>query len=313
MFGDGSMEFDHILFFADTPGLTLSGNYREFMELAGIAGKVVIADTPVRVTDLTIPGCALMHYESYSRRMRDIFDTVRHNAIEGMPSTPQPSGKVFLTRSRLKGAEAHEINLLYIDRFFQYNGFDVLSPEKMSLTSLIQRLAACSEIASVSGSLAHNFLFAPDQAGLLTIERTAANNPFQVAIALMTGHPITCIDAFRLPKIATSTGNLFLYAATPQLRRFAADRHMIPPEIPEDMSHRRRELRKYMSTYRHLYGHSTGINLWETGELPAIAEAYAETAAYYGELLTGGVCLMPADYLSPRMLARTIIRRLRKK
>lgn len=310
MFGRKPMEFDKILFFSDKPGVALSGNYLEFMKLAGIADRIVVVDHPVRVGHLTVATPALMHYHSYSSRMYDIFRTVRDAALRTAGTRPSVSPrKIFLTRSQLKGASRYEINLELVDRFFAAGGYEVVAPEKLKLTELIVMMSECSDIAAVSGSLAHNFLLAPHQARFVTIERTAAVNPFQVAVSLIMKKGSVGVDAFRLPMIAPSTGQLFLYGATAELNRFAADRGMSPAEIPDTQGCRRRELRRFVSAYGRLYGRTTGIYEWESASFEAIAEAYRESAAYYGALLQAGSCLLWVDLLSPRKLARFLLRR----
>lgn len=285
---DISPGFDHILFFADkNVKLPLKGNYKEVFELLGISDKVIIADAPVSVHRLIVPDIALEHPVKYSTEFLSPFLTIKERINRTKPRSY--STKVFLTRSRLPKASRNEINIEYLDRFFADNGYEIVAPEQLSVSELTHKLHSASVIASVSGSTAHNFLFAPNDARFIVIERSAACNPFQIPIDMLTGNNHTYIDSFVLPRIAPATGSLFLYSATAQLQQFISDNSMLPHRFPQSESARRNELRRFLWRYRRLYRHTIGLSLWDIDNAPAVAEAYICSEPLYIKWLSSPV------------------------
>ncbi|MDE6428697.1 MAG: glycosyltransferase family 61 protein, partial [Muribaculaceae bacterium] len=200
---------DKILFFSDNNQdvIPQRGNYREFLELAGILDKVVIVSGTVEVESLIVPEMAFEHTLYFSKEARAVFDAVRESAMDS--SSGEFSDKVFLTRSSLPGAARDEINISKLDELFLRNGYQIVSPEKVSLRQLINILNRAGHIASVSGSTAHNFVFAARDAEFIIVERTAVVNVYQIGIDLICGIRPILIDAYRLPQIAPATGRLF--------------------------------------------------------------------------------------------------------
>lgn len=165
-----------LIYFSDTACQTsLSGNYLEFMELAGIADRIIVVDSPVKVDTLFVPDLSLESPYCVSKEFLLPFEAVKAAVIR-KPCESPVGEKIYLTRTALKNSKQNEINAQCLDSLFSNNGFTILSPEKMSLTSLIHALINATEIASVSGSLAHNILFGNRLCKYCIIERTAVNN-----------------------------------------------------------------------------------------------------------------------------------------
>lgn len=302
---------DHILFFYDSAaGTEPSGNYKEFLDLAGLSPKVIIADRTVRADRLIVPDISFEHTRSYSREATAVFEAVKKAALNG--SVPQPDRNIMLTRSELPTAGKDEINIRLIDRLFTDNGFRTVSPEKISLTELIRLLASARTVASLSGSTAHNFIFADPRSEFITVERTAVNNYFQIGVNLMAGLKSTPVDAYRLPAIAPSTGRLFLYGFTDCLKRFAADRGWSIPDVSDNARQRKSELCKFLKRYRHHYGYTTGTEEWAAADMPAVAEACAESREYYRLWLERRKPLFLIDYFSLKCIVRMLKDRLKR-
>lgn len=296
-------EADHILFFTDTMSeIELKGNYKEFLELAGISSKVVITHKTVAVDELIVPEISFEHTRYFSRETLAVFEAVKKAASKGEATVK--SKDILLTRSALPGASKDEINISWIDELFARNGFEIVSPEKISLSELIRILSAARKVASLSGSTAHNFLFADPKSEFIIVERTAVNNTFQIGLNIMAGLDCTTIDAFRLPAIAPSTGRLFLYGLTSRMESFIKDNDWKKPEFKDGAGRRRRELLDFLKLHRRHYGYTTGLEVWATEDLPSVAEAYHESFEYYRPWLERRRPLFLKDYLSPRCLFR---------
>ncbi len=309
LFTGAADDIDHILFFSDTlSDYTPAGNYREFLELAGLLDKVIIVCEPVRVEHLIVPEIAFEQSRYYSREAMAVFEAVK-KAVTPTPGAER-ADKILLTRSALPTAGVDEININKIDELFSRNGYLIVSPEKLMLSRLINLMKGARSIASLSGSTAHNFVFADPKSEFIIVERTAVNNIFQIGISLMSGSNPTLIDAYRLPKIAPSTGRLFLYGATDQLERFIADLGWHGHSFDSGFKARRRELRQFMKRYLRQSGHATGIEGWEIDDMGAVAEAYVESYTYYKPWLDRQLPLLAADYFSPRCIIRTLRHKL---
>lgn len=300
---------DHILFMvAPEDNIELSGNYKEFFDLAGIADKIVMSTGEIAAERLLVPEIAFENNTYYTREMLTPFDAVKRAVSDDDSATAAP---LFLTRSGLPDARYDELNIERLDELFSRNGYRVVSPEKISLSELIRLFRTSRHIASVSGSIAHNFILAERDTDAVVIERAAVTNSYQVGLSLMVGLPTAFVDAFRLPRIAPSTGQLFLFGATEPLERFIADRRWQSHSFRSDAAARRSELRRFMSRFLRRYGHSTGVESWVIGDMVAVGEAYLESYAYYRPWLDRRRLLMASDYLSPRCIARMLLDRLR--
>lgn len=310
IFTEAVDDVDHILFFADTQSKYIpAGNYKEFLELAGINDKIVIVCEPVTVEHLIVPEIAFEQTRYFSREAMAVFEAVKQAVLPTQGT--ESADKILLTRSALPTACSDEINIAKIDDFFSHNGYKIVSPERLTLSQLISLMNGAHSIASLSGSTAHNFIFANPKSEFIIVERTAINNIFQIGISLMTGqHPIL-VDAYRLPRIAPSTGRLFLYSATDELERFIADRGWNGHSFDSSDSNRKRELRKFIKRYVRQSGHATGIEGWAIDDMSAVAEAYIESYQYYKPWLDRQLPLLASDYFSPRCLIRMLKRNLR--
>lgn len=294
--------FDKIVFFAeDAEAAPPSGNFRQFLSLLGILDKcVVLPPATYRFEDLTVGDIALENGIYYSREFLLPFHAVRRAAMAGdtMPSDI-PKG-IILTRSRWQRNDKLQINIRSIEDLFINAGYTPLSPESLPLSDLIRNMHQAPEVVTFSGSTAHNILFCPDKP-LIILERAAANNGYQAGIMkLMRSHTVP-VDCFYQPLLTSSTDNLTIYGATAQLTSYAAHRGMAMPSFPLRPT---AEFRRYLRVYRRHYGHGPGINSWETGEAPAIYEAYFASRPRYEACIDRRRPVLPTDFLSPRVLLR---------
>lgn len=83
---------------------------------------------------------------------------------------------------------------------FRKNGFKVFSPELLSLKEQILLISGCKEIASLSGTIPHNIIFANKDSRFIILSRTAYPNSLQVMINHMAGIDYTIIDVYHRVK-----------------------------------------------------------------------------------------------------------------
>lgn len=99
-----------------------------------------------------------------------VYDKIIDAASEELPDMDYPE-KLILGRSQLAKAIENDYGTIEIEQFFKDNGFVAIFPEKITLVQLIGYLANAREVMVISGTLAHNMLFAPCGSRLIVIEK----------------------------------------------------------------------------------------------------------------------------------------------
>lgn len=290
---------DRIIFFAENVEISvLRGNFATFFDVLGLTPKIEIITAPAIFDEIIVPEIALEIGSFTSQEFLLPFTAVRNAVMKSAPSSLAGS-PVLLSRSHWNGNSSIQINIGLIDDIFRQNGFQIVYPEEVSLIELITLMNRAPVVASYSGSTAHNLLFC-HKTEFISIERCAANNIYQAAINKMVGHDATYIDAFYQPMLTSSTDNLTIYGLTDNLKQFLDDKGYTYHHT-ESRQNIVKEFRTYLKFYRHHYGYACGLNRWETDQLPAIAEAYFESADRYACLLGRRYPVLWYDFLSPRV------------
>lgn len=304
-------KIDRILFFATKDELSeLTGNYLEIMELLGIADKIVIVDDEAcRFEEILIPEISFEHDKFYSKECRETFDFIIRRALQGVDAQKK-NRRVFFTRSRLKKCRVNEIGMREMEQYFKGRGYEIISPEVLSVKELVHILAETEVLVSFSGSVAHNILFAPNDSILrfTILERHPMINTFQANINTMLQRDCLYVDAHWLPRLAPSVGPVFLFGETPQFVRFCSD---IGPykEITSYYYDKKKNLRKYLRRYRCYFGHAEMIRTWEAAFGDLFAEAVVDTREHFGKWLSDKLPLMWYDYFNLRFLISLLRRK----
>lgn len=307
-------EWDRIVFVCE-PGepTALDANYRLLLELLGIADRVDIVDRPTAFSRLIIPDMAYEHDVYYSSEMMETIGAIVRGAMSrgdsgaDSPGEPRP---IFLTRSRLPRARTYEVNSRELDRMMAANGYEVVAPEHMPLDRLIRLMRRAPEVVSVSGSLAHNLVFARPDSLLVIFDRGAINNVFQISISLMARQRPLMVDAFQLPLVAPHSGRVFMYWPTAEFLGWAASRGLDPDEFAAVARRPRRSLARFMSGYRREYGRLVGFEYETVSQAAAVAEAYGAARDEFYDWLRGFRAIYLTDALRPLYWARRIKRLL---
>lgn len=313
-------EIDTVVFFSNDDtmeSLMIPGsNYYEIMRLLGIENKIRILHEPVMVEELFVPDISFEHDVFYSDEAAKTFRFIRENALKSqIRIRDEYPSKVFFTRSKIKNAINDEINISHMNQLFADNGYAVISPESLSIIEMVNLLDKATDIISLSGSTAHNFVFTPNAPTkrFAIIERHAWVNTFQITINRMLEINPAIVDAYYLPNFSTSQGFVFLYGFTDHLHHFAVDRNLTSIQFDKSktLKFRRHELSRYLLRYRRYYGNSEALEPWEIPTAQTIAEAVVETRARYPEWLVELRPLLWYDYLTPRFYLRALKRLLK--
>lgn len=288
LFQANPIEVDHILFFAESyKAKKLHGNYKEFFDILGLTEKIIICDESISVENLIVPDVSFEHPVFYSDEFMYLFRRLRQNVLSS-ESKIENCEKLFFTRSQMPHAGSRSINIGELDRLLADNGYTIIAPERLSIRELVELTARAKSVASVSGTLAHNFLFCNPEAEFLIFERTAANNEYQVGVNMMMNITPAYIDAFQMPAPLASVDLLFLFAKTAQLKSFITDRKWIDNDtFPQNDRRIRNELSKFFKSKRKHFAQQNRFLTWELTQAAAIGEACAEAEAYYAPWLSG--------------------------
>lgn len=308
-------EIDRIIFIAhDKDLMNLRGNYSEIMELLGISNKCTIIsyNQTLSIEKLYVPDISFEHDVFYSDSCDLTFKKIIETALKGIPS-PTPSKRLFLTRSQLKNASKNEVNLSKFEQLFKDNGFEIIAPEKISISELIRLFNEADTIVSPSGSTAHNFVFIPRKQNTKTIilERHAWVNTFQTNIEKMTNYLSLHIDAFWMPKLSSSQDFTFLYDFTPQFINFIQKYSIKTDKDFLLQMPNKKGLKKFMIRHRRYYGNSESVEIWEQDSAGALIEAVVETRNYFYRWLINYEPLMWFDYFTPRFYLRKLKKKIK--
>jgi capsular polysaccharide biosynthesis protein len=298
---DSELQYSKIVFFsADGESHPIKDNLLQVFRILGIADKVEVRTSPSAFSKVIVPDLSFSIEHCYSREFAAIFQRISTLAT---PHAESKYTKIFLTRSSLTRAKSREINIGMLDTFMEDNGFKVIAPEKYTIEELIGILSRATEIATISGTTAHNLLFANPNAKVTIFERHTLDNNIQPAINLSVGYKTTYVDASVSPMIINQGGGPFLYYATPQLSEYASNRQY---SMPHNEMSKAKLIRRYMHSYYRLYGYSLNFEMWQISEMPAFAEAYQYALEQFRPWLMGQRPISIYDWFRPRTVAKYI-------
>lgn len=275
---------DRYVFFIDeNEDREIKGNYREFLELLGVWEKTEIINQPTAYRRVLVPEMSCRSRIFYSPRYRDIFDRVAEN-VKVDPAW-KPLDKIYYSRTKLAKGRPFEFGFETLDNFFEKNGYTLLYPEKVPLSQMIFYIRHAQVVASLSGSLPHNMLFANQGQRVEILERCVLNDDNQTDVNRIRELKVTPIDA----NISLYTINFvgpFIMAYNDNLQRFAEDRGYLPPD-PEFLTkkHYRKCFIQYMKAYVDLYGYNWFMMDWYTPFADYLWEAYQDGYKYFSEYL----------------------------
>ncbi len=283
-FLEGDETVEKYVFFVDEKEDRLPrGNYREFLELLGVWEKIEIINQPTAYRELIVPEVSCQSRVFYSNKYRDIFDRVAENVTVDPSWTPL--SKIYYSRSQLAKGRPFEFGFETLDDFFSRNGYTLLYPEKVPLSQMIYYIRNSQVVASLSGSLPHNMLFARQGQRVEILERCVINDDNQTDVNRIRELKVTPIDA-NISLYTIDFVGPFIMGYNQHLQRFAEDNGYLPPD-PKYCSekHYRKCFIQYMKAYEDLYGYRWFMMDWYTPFADYLWEAYQEGLTYFGPYL----------------------------
>ena len=286
---------DKFVFFVrenETP--TVKGNFLEFLKLLGIWDKLEIISVPTTYRSVIVPEIALQCSTFYSPKLLKVFDTVARNV--SVDPQWEAADKIFFTRSRYGKAATAEFGGECLDDFFRRNGFLVVAPETVSLSQLIFYMRSAMEVATYSGSVHHNLLFANQGQQVTILERFIWNVDYQVDINRMREFRVTPIDV-NFPIYSVDLLGPVILGYNHILERYISDRGLLPPSsVYCTKEYRDKCFRHYMSCYQDNYRFRWHMEFYYP-EIPEAAyEAYLDSYPYFKEYLDGNRPFLKEHY-----------------
>lgn len=222
-----------------------SGNYLEFLKLLDIADKTEIIIRPTKFKKVIIPDNGFVYNEYYTDKYVQMYDSINAKGLSLYYG--EKHEKVFFSKRLIDSSIMSNINEKAIDSFFKKNGYKIFYPERLSLTDTIGILQNAKYFAGLTSSLSHNLLFANPNITMISIEKQAFHNPYQVFVGKIRSCETIYIDACRHLFPVCSAGP-FLFDYTENLEKFAKDFNMIPSKSMSKYKFRK-NLKRYFAYY----------------------------------------------------------------
>ncbi|MBO7254515.1 MAG: glycosyltransferase family 61 protein [Clostridia bacterium] len=300
----------YVFFMEDGSEREIKGNYKEALVLLNIWDKLEIINKPTKYKEVVVPELGYKWKTYYSEKQKNVFETIFKNVKPN--SSWKKYEKIYFTRKQLSKAGNLEFGGEVLDDFFEKNGYEVISPEKMTLSEMIFCIRNAEVCATLSGSLPHNLLFAQDGKKLIIVERCVLNNEIQVDVNRMKNLNVTYIDA-NFPIYTVNMSGPFIMAYNDKLQKFAKDNHMLPPDSKFLTSkHLNLCFKKYMENYRKEYNYRWYMDDWYVSYADYLWEAYKDGYKQFQDFLSGERPFKINHYFSWRYMKRFIRRALKR-
>ena len=179
----------------------ITGNYLQLLSGLGIEEeRLLYVQQVTRFDKILIPSATFGASDDktyngfYYRKLvqRIIQEVMASPEISEMT----PIRKVYFTRTGFYRAKVNEIGEKDIEKLFEKNGYTVLAPEKLPISEQIFYFQTADEIASLSGTIPHNAMFAGSNTRLIILNRTCIPNYTQIKINQMFNLSAVFIDCY---------------------------------------------------------------------------------------------------------------------
>ncbi len=211
-------------------GKEIHGNYLGLLELIGFdRDRIIRVDRPTRFKQVIVPERSHVPETYYTGEFREFYEYVKSKVELDLPAYP----KIYFTRCGNSDLDSHDFGEDNLREIFRENGFHVIEPSQYTVKEQIWIIKNADVIATVSGSLTHNLVFAKDEVELIVLNRQGypmLTHLYQGAINQMRNAHVTHIEAsYRLLPVNGAGPNIFYISD--ELIRFLKDNDF--PYIPE--------------------------------------------------------------------------------
>ena len=169
----------------------------ELISLLGIDLRKAEHITNLRkYREIIVPDSSLVNVDEIRYYAPEFVNTIAK--ITSHIPTVAKYEKVYFTRTQL--ANSRDLGEENVERFFRKQGFQIIAPEKLSLSEQLEILHNCKTFASTEGSISHSTLFCQPGTEVLILKKVDFNNHYTNFIN----------QAFRLNAVFINAGHSVL-------------------------------------------------------------------------------------------------------
>ena len=223
----------------------IGGNFLEFFELLGIKQEQFICITkPTRFCEVVVPEYSASSCKWYSEEYLSIFTAIAEQVERENIDFVVPE-KVYFSRLAFGKAKSSEVGEEYIARWLEVNGYEAVSPEKLSLRQQVQIWNKAKSIACLDGTIPLNLNFSKNKdLQLLVMHKTHLEHLNLEMSLLMRPCDVTLIDAYWEPfkKYPKSIGSgPFLLCISEDVLTYNLQNGMVMPFSEKEIKKQRKK------------------------------------------------------------------------
>lgn len=224
-----------IAYFSRFEDSDVYGNFKELLGYLGIGmDRFVKISEPTLFEKVIVPEPSMGYaFEFCAEKYRLVINRIKERALANPTiRNLQPIKKIYFTRMNFSSTDVGERD---IAECFEKNGFCVLSPERLSLSEQVFYISNAEEIATVSGTIPHNFIFANPKTRLIYLNRNPLPNYAQFRINYIFGLNPIWIDVYNKRCLKQELGHNKFFKiwvkVSDCLRQYLNDNGMIVPNL----------------------------------------------------------------------------------
>ena len=161
--------------------------FLEFFTMLGMQkDNIILINEPTRFEAIIIPEQSTYLFSGFTNKAMMVYDFIRDSV------TPSYNKKIYLTRTQLPIKDT--INEEFFENYYRAQGYEIISPEKLSIREQISVLAGASDLVCASGTLAHLILFCHDGINITILNKTRELLRQQIFINQARSAKCTFID-----------------------------------------------------------------------------------------------------------------------
>ena len=191
-------------------------NFRRLLEILEVdVDNLQLVEQPTRFEKIILPD------ESdslgfYTNEYYETIDRVRNFALKNR--TPTSSKKIYYFYGARQTGEER------LAEYFSSKGYEIISPEKLTLDEQLNILINCESFAATIGSISHNSVFLQNGTETIFIPKAAGtfSNPYQRTLNQVNSINANYVDSSL--SLFSEWWNNHLFIISPQLKRFFGDK-----------------------------------------------------------------------------------------
>ena len=189
-------------------------SFKRLLEILEVdVDKLKEISQPTQFEKIIMPDSSINVVSYFTNEYKEIIEHMRNFALKHR--TPTSSKKVYYFHGRRGFGEE------WLAEYFKSKGYEIVSPEKLTIDEQLNLLINAESFASTCGSSSHNSIFLHDDTEVILIVRRHFY-PYQKCLDQVHSVNTNYIDS-SLSIFYTRNGP-FCYIVSPQLKRFFGDK-----------------------------------------------------------------------------------------